>query len=52
MPPSASSAERCADDAAIDSSSAQNLSLLTELRRAVERNELRLYLQPKGAPGW
>ena len=34
-------------DAAIDSSSAQNLSLLTELRRAVERNELRLYLQPK-----
>lgn len=34
-------------DASIDSSSAQNLSLLTELRRAVERNELRLYLQPK-----
>ena len=34
-------------DAAIDSSSAQNLSLPTELRRALERNELRLYLQPK-----
>lgn len=34
-------------DASIDSSSAQNLSLLTELRRAVEHNELRLYLQPK-----
>jgi predicted signal transduction protein with EAL and GGDEF domain len=34
-------------DPAIDSSSAQTLSLLSELRRAVEHNELRLYLQPK-----
>lgn len=34
-------------NAALDSSSAQTLSLLTELRRAVEQNELRLYLQPK-----
>lgn len=30
-----------------DSTSAQTLSLLGELRRAVERDELRLYLQPK-----
>ena len=34
-------------DAAFDSSSAQTLSLLTELRHAVEHPELRLYLQPK-----
>ncbi|MFN3375398.1 MAG: putative bifunctional diguanylate cyclase/phosphodiesterase, partial [Burkholderiaceae bacterium] len=34
-------------DAAFDSSSSQNLSLLTELRRAVDQGELRLYLQPK-----
>ena len=34
-------------DASIDSSSAQTLSLLTELRHAVEHHELRLYLQPK-----
>ena len=33
--------------AAIDAASAQTLSLLTELRQAVERNELCLYLQPK-----
>ncbi|AFU44276.1 diguanylate cyclase/phosphodiesterase [Acidovorax sp. KKS102] len=42
-------------DAAFDSSSAQTLSLLTELRHAVEHHELRLYLQPKvplhGQPG-
>ena len=42
-------------DAAFDSSSAQTLSLLTELRHAVEHQELRLYLQPKvplhGQPG-
>jgi diguanylate cyclase (GGDEF)-like protein len=31
----------------LDSSSTQSLSLLTELRHAVEHNELRLYLQPK-----
>jgi len=31
----------------IDSSSAETLSLLTELRRAVEQQELRLFLQPK-----
>ena len=31
----------------LDSASAQSVSLLTELRRAVEHNELRLYLQPK-----
>ena len=31
----------------LDSSSPQSLSLLTELRHAVEHNELRLYLQPK-----
>ncbi len=33
--------------AAIDATSAQTLSLLSELRHAVERGELRLYLQPK-----
>ena len=31
----------------LDASSMQSLSLLTELRHAVEHNELRLYLQPK-----
>ena len=31
----------------LDSSSAQNLSLLTDLRHALEHNELRLFLQPK-----
>jgi diguanylate cyclase (GGDEF)-like protein len=34
-------------DAAIDKSSEQSLSLLTELRNAVERNEFRLFVQPK-----
>ena len=34
-------------DPALDSSSAQTLSLLSELRRAVEHGELRLFLQPK-----
>ena len=34
-------------DTALDSSSTQTLSLLTELRHAVEHGELRLYLQPK-----
>jgi EAL domain-containing protein (putative c-di-GMP-specific phosphodiesterase class I) len=34
-------------DPAIDVGSAQTLSLLSELRRAIERNELCLYLQPK-----
>jgi diguanylate cyclase (GGDEF)-like protein len=34
-------------DASIDAASTQTLSLLTELRRAVEQGELRLYLQPK-----
>ena len=34
-------------DPAVDTASAANLSLLSELRRAVEGNELRLYLQPK-----
>ncbi|WP_326535523.1 putative bifunctional diguanylate cyclase/phosphodiesterase [Pseudorhodoferax sp.] len=34
-------------DAALDAGSVQTLSLLTELRRAVEQNELRLFLQPK-----
>jgi diguanylate cyclase (GGDEF)-like protein len=33
--------------AIIDAASAQTLSLLTELRQAVDRRELRLYLQPK-----
>ncbi len=34
-------------DPVYDSASAQTLSLLTELRRAVDHGELRLYLQPK-----
>ncbi len=34
-------------DATLDNASAQTLSLLTELRRAVEQDELRLFLQPK-----
>ncbi|NYE60274.1 diguanylate cyclase (GGDEF)-like protein [Duganella sp. 1224] len=34
-------------DAAMDKSSAKSLSLLTELRNAVERNEFRLHVQPK-----
>ena len=34
-------------DASIDASSAQTLSLLSELRHAVEHGELRLFLQPK-----
>ncbi len=34
-------------DAALDAGSAQTLSLLSELRRALERDELRLFLQPK-----
>ncbi len=34
-------------DSTVETSSAQNLSLLSELRRAVEQNELQLYLQPK-----
>ena len=34
-------------DAALDAGSQQSLSLLSELRRAIEGNELRLYLQPK-----
>ena len=34
-------------DPAIDAGSAMTLSLLTELRRALEHNELRLFLQPK-----
>ena len=34
-------------DPALDSASSQNLSLLTDLRRALEQGELRLYLQPK-----
>ncbi len=38
-------------DPAIDSASAQTLSLLSELRRAVELGELRLFLQPKIALG-
>jgi diguanylate cyclase (GGDEF)-like protein len=32
---------------ALDSTSTQSLSLLGELRRALDQNELRLYLQPK-----
>ncbi len=34
-------------DPALDSTSAQTLSLLTQLRQAVEQGELRLFLQPK-----
>ncbi|MBK8525684.1 MAG: EAL domain-containing protein [Rubrivivax sp.] len=34
-------------DPGIDSASAETLSLLSELRRALEHDELRLYLQPK-----
>jgi len=34
-------------DPSFDAASSQTLSLLTELRQAVEQNELRLYLQPK-----
>ena len=34
-------------DPAIDATSAQTLTLVSELRQAVDRNELRLYLQPK-----
>jgi diguanylate cyclase (GGDEF)-like protein len=34
-------------DPSVDSSSTQTLSLLSELRRALEHGELRLYLQPK-----
>src|SRR5690606_18803878 len=34
-------------EARLDSSSAQTLSLLTDLRHAMERDELRLFLQPK-----
>lgn len=34
-------------DASIDAASAQTLSLLSELRQAVEHGELRLFLQPK-----
>ena len=34
-------------DPAIDATSAQTLTLISELRQAVERHELRLYLQPK-----
>ena len=36
-------------DSASDSTSAQTLSLLSELRRAVDQSELRLFLQPKVA---
>ena len=42
-------------DPSLDSASTETLSLLTELRHAVEHHELRLYLQPKvalhGQPG-
>ncbi len=34
-------------DAAMDKSSEQSLSLLTELRKAIERDEFRLHVQPK-----
>ncbi len=34
-------------DPSIDVTSAQTLTLMSELRQAVDRNELRLYLQPK-----
>jgi predicted signal transduction protein with EAL and GGDEF domain len=36
-------------EAAMDTGSEQSLSLLTELREAVEQNQLQLYLQPKVA---
>ncbi len=36
-------------DSASDSTSAQTLSLLSELRRAIDQDELRLFLQPKVA---
>ncbi len=36
-------------DAALDKTSAQSLSLLTELRHAIERDEFRLFVQPKVA---
>ena len=36
-------------DASIDVASAQTLSMLSELRRALEQGELRLFLQPKVA---
>jgi diguanylate cyclase (GGDEF)-like protein len=36
-------------DSSIDKGSATSLSLLTELRNAAERNEFRLYVQPKVA---
>jgi diguanylate cyclase (GGDEF)-like protein len=38
-------------DAALDAASSQTLSLLSELRHAVDHDELRLYLQPKLALG-
>ncbi len=34
-------------DAALDAASTQTLTLLSELRHAVDHNELRMYLQPK-----
>jgi diguanylate cyclase (GGDEF)-like protein len=34
-------------EASLDSASAQNLSLLSELRQAVDQDQLRLFLQPK-----
>jgi len=34
-------------DQALDKSSEQSLSLMSELRNAIERNEFRLYVQPK-----
>jgi predicted signal transduction protein with EAL and GGDEF domain len=48
-PPSARRVPCVVYDSSIDSGSAQTLSLLSELRRALERNELRLFLQPKMA---
>jgi len=38
-------------DPALDSASPETLSLLSELRRAIEHDELRMYLQPKFAIG-
>ncbi len=43
------SASVVAYDPSIDNASAQTLSLLSDLRRALERDELRLLLQPKVA---